>query len=175
MSAVFKHSAHLLHTYLDCKTDLFGFLSRRTGSACLAADLVHDLYFKLRQVKDVTSITNNRAYLFTMAANLATDHERVENRRRMILNEGGEAVWPTANDLGPECQALIDAELHFVIEEVAKLNKRPQEVFYLSRYQGKTQADIAAELGISITTVFKDLKVVMSRVAQARQRFAGNE
>lgn len=167
----------LMQTYLDCKIDLLQFLHRRTGSSSLAADLVHDLYLKLSNLGEQTStsIDNSRGYLFSMAANLATDHARVENRRLEILQEAKGAVWLETDDLSPERHALAHAELAYLSDEVAKLDPRCRKVFYLNRYEGKSQAEIAAELGIGVTTVFKDLKAAMAALMQARRRFHAAE
>ena len=175
MSLVIPPHCALIQTYLDCRTDLTQFLVRRTGSMSLAGDLVHDLYFKLCHLVKPVTITNRRAYLFSMAANLATDHARMENRRRKILEEEGAVIGSQYHELSPEHYVLVNAELCFVVEELAKLSERAQKVFYLSRYEDKYQAEIAAELGISITTVFKDLKLSMAVLNRARQNFAGEE
>ena len=173
MNMTFKQHSALIQSYLECQQDLTQFLAHRTGSLSLASDLVHDLYLKLCQLRISVTIKNQRAYLFRMAANLAIDHARLESRRRQILEEGGPSLWISDHDLSPEHHALVNAELRLVMAELAKLSKRARKVLYLSRYEGKYQADIAAELGISITTVFKDLKLSMSAISRARQYFAG--
>lgn len=165
----------LMQSYLDCKTDLLQFLSRRTGSPSLAADLVHDLFLKLSQASEHKLVENSRGYLFSMAANLATDHARVENRRQEILQLGIGLVWQQADDLDPECYALAEAELTYLAEEVAKLAPRCRKVFFLNRYEGKSQVDIADELGVGVTTVFKDLKVAMAALIRARRRFHADQ
>ena len=54
---------------------------------------------------------DRRAYLFTMAANLATDHMRVEKRRGEILAETDGAAWRQSEELTPERHAVARAEL----------------------------------------------------------------
>ncbi|ART79682.1 RNA polymerase sigma factor [Oceanisphaera avium] len=169
---IHSHTA-LIQSYLDCQRELTHFLVRRTGSFSLTGDLVHDLYLKLCHLREPVIITNQRAYLFSMAANLATDHARVENRRRQILEEEGGLMWTQNCERGPEHEAFINAELHFVIAALATLSERTRKVLYLSCYEGKYQADIAAELGISISTVFNDLKRSTAAIAQAKKHFAG--
>ena len=82
-------------------------------------------------------------------------------------------LWRQEDDLSPERHALARAELTFLEAEVAKLDPRCREVFYLSRYQGRSQAEIAAALGIGITTVYKDLKTALSVLTAAQRRFYG--
>lgn len=164
----------LMQTYMDCKLDLLRFLSNRTGSSSLAADLLHDLYLKLRQLGDSNTIGNSRSYLYSMAANLATDHLRIENRRQEILEEGKGVIWKDADNLSPESHTMAYVELDFLAQEIAKLEPRCRKVFYLSRYKGKSQSDIAAELGIGVSTVYKDLKLAMTILLEARRRFNAN-
>ena len=77
----------LVQAYREHEWELLRFLARRLGSMHLASDIAHDLYVKLLGAADHPDIRDRRAYLFSMAANLATDHLRVEGRRREILAE----------------------------------------------------------------------------------------
>jgi len=43
-----------------------------------------------------------------------------------------------------------------------------RNVFYLSRFEGKTQREIARQLGISRTTVEKHMRKILDRLAAAR-------
>jgi DNA-directed RNA polymerase specialized sigma24 family protein len=44
--------------------------------ALTAQDLMHELFVKITTQHDVPDIRNRKAYLFRMAANLATDYQR---------------------------------------------------------------------------------------------------
>ena len=83
----------LLRAYHEYEWELLSFLGRRLGSRSLAADIAHDLYVKLLRSDEDPSVRDRRAYLFTMAANLATDHIRVEKRRGEILAEARSRCW----------------------------------------------------------------------------------
>lgn len=163
----------LVETYLEYKIELLRFLSKRLGSPALAADLVHDLYVKLRSTPDIPSVQNHRAYLFRMAANLATDHVRGESRRAEIRDREVGVIWRNADNLTPERHVIDRAELAYLKEEIAKLPSRHRRVFFLSRFEGKTQAEIAESLGVGITTVHKDIKKVMTVLLAAHRRFHG--
>lgn len=106
-----------------------------------------------------------------MAAHLATDHLRTEKRRSEILAEADKVVWQESNELTPERHALARAELRYLESAIAALPDRCRRVFYLSRYEGKGQVEIAEELGLGLTTVYKDLKTVMATLVSARRRF----
>lgn len=161
----------LLRAYREHEWELLRFLARRLGSANLAADIAHDLYAKLCGVADHPDIRDRKAYLFGMAANLATDHLRVERRRSEILAEADGLVWRQTDELTPERHVLARAELRFLEAVVAELPERARQVFRLSRYEGRSQAEIADALGIGVTTVYSDLKAVMAALTRARRRF----
>ncbi|MCG8543246.1 MAG: sigma-70 family RNA polymerase sigma factor [Alphaproteobacteria bacterium] len=161
----------LLEAYREYEWELLRFLARRLGSTSLAADLAHDLYVKLLQANAHPPIHDRRNYLFSMAANLATDHLRVESRRREILAEIDGLVWRRDDELTPERHAMARAEFAYLKSEIAKLPPRCRQVFYLSRFKGRTQGEIAEALGIGPTTVYKDLKTAIAAMIDARRRF----
>ena len=163
----------LLRAYREYEWELLRFLRKRLGSTSLASDIAHNLYLKLLNAGEHPPIHDRRAYLFSMAANLATDHLRVEIRRREILAEVDGLVWRRADEMTPERHAMARAELRYLQKEVAKLPARCRRVFYFSRYEGKSQAEIAETLGIGMTTVYKDLKLAIAVVVEARRRFRG--
>jgi RNA polymerase sigma-70 factor (ECF subfamily) len=165
----------LVEAYLENERDLLRFLSKRLGSPSLAADLAHDLYLKLRRSNHPPTVRDRRAYLFSVAANLAADHVRVERRRSEIRAEIDGTTWRQADDLTAERHAMGRAELAYLEAEIATLSPRCRHVFYLNRYEGKSQAEIASALGLGLTTVYKDLKTAMATLIAARRRFQGHQ
>lgn len=161
----------MLQAYREHEWELLRYLARRLGSMHLASDIAHDLYLKLLGGIDHPDIRDRKAYLFGMAANLATDHLRVERRRSEILDEAGEVAWRRTDALTPERHALARDELRYFEEVVQALPERARQVFHLSRYEGKSQTEVAAILGLGATTVYKDLKLVMDTLLRARRAF----
>jgi RNA polymerase sigma-70 factor (ECF subfamily) len=164
-------NSSLLWAYREYEWELLRFLARRLGSASLAADIAHELFLKLCGATDHPDIRDRKAYLFSMAANLATDHLRTEKRRSAILAEADKVVWGQTDELTPERHALARAELRYLETAVAALAPRCRQIFYLSRYEGRSQLEIAEQLGLGLTTVYKDLKIVMATLVEARRRF----
>ena len=160
----------LLQAYLAHEWELRRYLSQRLGCPSLAADLTHDIYLKLRRSDDLPDVRDSRAYLFGMAANLATDHLRVEQRRREIRTEADGVVWHDRDERTPERHALNQAELDYIEAAAARLTPRCRQIFYLNRYEHKSQAEIAQELGLGLTTVYKELKTAMAALVAARRR-----
>lgn len=158
----------LHRSFRDHHRDLVRFLMRRLRCAFTARDLAHDLYLKLGDVDGAARIGNGRAYLFRMAANLATDHLRGEARRAEILQEArdildGGAEWRT-----PERDVIARDELDRLRREVAGLPELSRRIFHLNRFEGRTHRDIAQQLGVSVTTVENHMRKVLDRLAAAR-------
>ena len=163
----------LQQTFLEYETELVRFLTGRVGSSSLAADLAQDLYLKLHRTGASARVRDRRAYLFSMAANLARDHARVEGRRAELREQAGSLVCEESDRLTPERHLMGRAELAFVEAEVARLDARTRRIFYLSRFEGMTREEIALELGIGVTTVYKSLTLAMACLVAARKRFRG--
>ncbi len=161
----------LLRDYHLHERALLRFLARRLGSPVKASDLAHDLYVKLLGRVDDAPVRDSRALLFTMAANLATDHLRVERRRQELLSEASDLLGRRREELTPEHRALARAELDCLRAVIAGFPQRRRQVLYLSRFKGKTQAEIAALLGVGQTTVYKELSAAMAALLAARKDF----
>jgi DNA-directed RNA polymerase specialized sigma24 family protein len=68
----------------------------------MARDLTREIFLKIKGQDDATPIHNQKAYLFRMAANLATDYLRVEQRRAEILMEANDLLREQVEYRHPE-------------------------------------------------------------------------
>ncbi|KAF0803482.1 sigma-70 family RNA polymerase sigma factor [Alcanivorax xiamenensis] len=159
----------LLEAYQQHREDLLGFLTRRLRCHFTAADLLQELYLRLVQAENQGPVLNRRAYLYRMAANLATDHIRVESRRREILeqNHQPEDLLETR---GPERNCMADETLRRLQDALQDLPERSRHIFFANRFEGKTQQQIAKELGVSTTTVENHIRRVFEHLAKIRDQ-----
>jgi RNA polymerase sigma factor (sigma-70 family) len=163
----------LLQAYRDHEPALVRFLTRRLKCRFTAADVAHEVYLRLLADGAEAGVRNGKAYLFRMAANLATDHQRIESRRAEILAQVNELLWGGPDSITPERHALARAELAHLAAAVRTLPERTRRVFALSRFEGKSQREIAAVLGVSSTTVEKHLGRALDRLHDAHRAFEG--
>lgn len=166
------HDTALTRAFFENRQDLIAFLKAKLQCAATADDLCQDIYLKLRRVDDPSAIDNCRGYLFMMAANLVADRLRAEVRRLSLLKERGrEAAWKPAQERTPEELLVARAEIDYLNRAVAKLPELSRRIFYANRFESKTQRDIAAEFGVSISTVEYHIRKVLDHLASARKEF----
>lgn len=160
----------LIESYRMNERDLVRFLARRLKCIFTAHDLAHEIYLKLHSLDDAVAIGNPKAYLFRIAANLATDHLRTENRRSAILAEAHDMLWGGTAETTPEQSLIAREELARLRAAVAELSPTSRQIFFLNRFGGKTQREIAAAMGVSLTTVEKHIRKALHHLAAARDR-----
>jgi RNA polymerase sigma-70 factor (ECF subfamily) len=158
----------LLRAFLENHPDLVRFLSRRLRCLFTARDLAQEVYLRLARAGGEDTVENPRALLFRIAANLATDHVRVQGRRAELLQEANAMLWDQEDEISPERQILARDELARIGAALASLPERTRHVFYLNRFEGVAQSEIACRLGISRTSVEKHMRRAWARVADAR-------
>jgi RNA polymerase sigma-70 factor (ECF subfamily) len=145
---------------------LLRLVQRILGSDGGAEDVIQSVWFKARGVDSGTPISNPRAYLYRLAANLATDHGRERTRRTRLLAD--HYLWGPDEVLSTEEQVMAQAELQRVLEAAEHLPEPTRTIFRLNRLQGMTQSDIARRQGVSVTTVENHVRSALQRLAWAR-------
>ena len=143
----------LASLFSEYSADLRRLISHKFGDVHDAEDIVQDAFHNVLGSKDVHNIDNPRAYLYQSAHNLALN--RIRKRRRE------QAYIEACNDdeLGPPLENHVAAErdLQAVQAALHRLPNQCQRAFVLSRVHAKTYAEIAEELGVSVSTVEKYL------------------
>lgn len=164
----------LVEAYDQHRDALKSYLIRRLQCPDTAEDLTQETWLKANRSGSVpAAISNPRAYLFTMAANLATDYLRTETRRSELRGEYRGALCDSVDPLTPEQYLIAQDELKHLRKAVARLRPISRKIFYLSRFSGRSYTDIAAELGVSTTTVANHIRLVLDHLAEAREDYAG--
>ena len=148
---------------------LIRFLAAR-GAGDEAEDLLHDLWQKVGTQPE-RPIADPLSYLYRAAENLVRD-----SRRAMLSRGKRQHDWQDVTT-APEDQflgerALIAREqLQEIHATLHNLGSRTELVFRRFRLEGVGQAAIARELGISLSSVEKDLQRAYRALAELRAKF----
>lgn len=167
-----KPPAVLLRMFLNERHRLVKRIKQVVGSTSVAEDLAQDTFVKLwqRSSKD----TDTAGLLHRTAQNLALDYLRSQAvRRRYQTNELNAADEPPQAP-SPEQIANTMQQWQRLTEQLNDLPPRTKRVFLLNRIEGETYNAIAERLGISISTVEKDMMRAM-RLCREWKRQSINE
>ena len=146
---------------------------RAHGAGDAAEDLLQELW-----LKSVSSpagpISSPRNYLYRAATNLMIDRRRSESQaeRREIEWAASADRLPDspANDPGAERELDGRRRLAMVEAEMNKLPPRALSVFRQHRIEGRTQREIAAQMGLSSSTIESDLRGVYRLLDELRRK-----
>ncbi|MBD9485537.1 sigma-70 family RNA polymerase sigma factor [Pseudomonas sp. PDM14] len=137
--------------YSDHHSWLRGWLRKRIGNNCDAADLAQDTFVRVIKARSALQIREPRHYLSTVAKGLLIDLFR----RRSLENAYLEALAcvPEAEQPSLEEQALLLEALLEIDRLLDGLGATVKQTFILSQCDGLPYAEIARRLGISLRTV----------------------
>ncbi len=142
---------------LPLRAQLHQYVRRILLNDAEVEDIVHETLVKVMTVNDWRRVASPSAFLKTVARNLMLDLFR----RRSIVPIHFVADMGTLNVIdetaNPESTWIGREELRLLAELVAALPPQCQRVFTLRRIYGMSPPDIAAELGLSLSTVEKHL------------------
>jgi RNA polymerase sigma-70 factor (ECF subfamily) len=126
---------------------------RIAGSPEAAEDIAHDAFVKLSG-RDVGEA--DIGLLVRTAQNLARDMKRAERVRasyaaEVTVEQLGQPV------IGAEQQTAARQELDALFTALKSLPERTQRIFLLSRLDEMTYPQIAKKLGVSVSTIEKEM------------------
>jgi RNA polymerase sigma-70 factor (ECF subfamily) len=146
--------------FLENRSALLRFLRAR-GAGDYAEDLCQDIWMKL-ETREPEDVTDPLPYLYRVANNLMLDRYRSTTRREKREQDwagGSTGLMSDIADDVPVDEQLIAAQRLAQAEAVLRaLGPRVEMVFRRFRIEGVGQRTIAEELGVSLTTVEKDLQ-----------------
>lgn len=153
--------------FSDCHRELEAMLYTRLHCRETAADICQEAFARLCRAEDLSTVGNLKAYLFRTATNLMFDHFRSQAVRGRSTLEWYDETPPDIEDLrSAETVAVGEQELDKLIEALESLSPLCQRIFYLNRFEGLKQREIAETLNISIRTVEDNIKRALRHCAK---------
>jgi RNA polymerase sigma-70 factor (ECF subfamily) len=147
---------------VDRYDDLRRRLARRLGSAELATEVLHETYLRLnRDSVELGVVQSPKAYLFRSALNVAADHHRKAEGRRLdtLETETLRGIADAAIDPVKAMEARLEVTtLERALEE---LTPRRRAILIAARLEEVPHVEIAARFGISTRMVEKELRAAL--------------
>ena len=158
--------------FLANRETLLRFLRARGGTDS-AEDLLQEVWLRAATA-ETGPIAEPLSYLYRTANNLMLDRHRSAvrgQRRDQQWSEAAGGAVPGVDDAPSAERVLIARErLRTAEAALAALGDRAATVFRRYRIEGVSQRDIAAELGISLSAVEKDLQKAYRAMIDLRRR-----
>lgn len=151
---------------------LNNWLRRYTRCPFKAADLTHDTFCRLLERPDSTPPRTPRSYIATIARRLMIDDARRARVESAFLKAQATLVDGISQP-GPDQIAEAIAELLMVTRALDELPERVRRAYLLSRLDGRSHAEIAAELGVSRSMVKQYVAKAYSRCYAAAYGASG--
>jgi RNA polymerase sigma-70 factor (ECF subfamily) len=135
----------------------YGLAYRVTGQQILAQDVVHDAFMALWRAPEAYDPARGsfRTFFLSMVHHRGVDLVRREHRLR-ARTEKAANLEPVADEDPADAVAeagYLSVRRKEVHEALTGLSEAQRQVLEMAYYDGKTQVEIAAELGIPLGTV----------------------
>jgi len=167
MSAGQRAHPDAMHAlYSDHHGWLCKWLLGKLGCAHSAADLAQDTFVRIIAGRNTAELREPRAFLATIARGLVIDHWRRQDLERAYLD--AIAHLPDSQMPSPETRLLILETLAGIDALLDGLQAKTRTAFLLSRLEGLSYPDIAAQLGVSLSSVEKYMAVAIRHCLAAR-------
>lgn len=170
-----SHSSYIKELYAAHWDELCGYLkSKFSGTSIDPEDIAQAVFTKFAGLEDCKEIKNPRGFLFTAARNRAYDEFRKEKIR--LAHKDGErhAYKQDLNDnLSPENVLSRRQNIRLMADTVTRLPKIQRSVLLLHRLEKLTYTQIANKMGLSETTIRRNVAKAVERIRKDLRRANG--
>lgn len=146
------------------------YFCRRGIDLADAQDLVQEVFERLSRPGVRERVGRVEGYLFTIASNLAVEHIRYRQVRR--VNPAADVATSLQRDEEFPPDRLLEGrqELDLVVAALNGLPERMRNIFILARLENLTHTEIATRLGISRRLVQYEVTLATACLADQRRR-----
>lgn len=151
-------AAAIAELYANEYARLTRIVSRILNRPDAAEDVIQDTFIKLsgHGIKP-----SDRGLLVRAVQNMARDYNRGE-RLRTALPDSIQRTHPEREGISPEHETIAREGLSSLLQAIHSLPRRRAQIFLLAKLDGMSYARIAEELGVSLSTVEKEIAAAMA-------------
>jgi RNA polymerase sigma factor (sigma-70 family) len=154
---------------------LVRFLALRMNSREDAEDIAQAAFIRLYTLDDPSKLSNAKAFLFQVAANMSIDQLRRKVLHQNYLEREGakpssDGSMPTnapVENISLEREMEAKETLRFIYQALEGLPQNPRQAFILHRAKGLTYEDIAKQMGVSKSSVEKYILEALKHLRSA--------
>ena len=157
--------SHFNQVFLTQRVILLRTLQRMVNNPSTAEDLLQETYLRVTRALSERTVEHLEPFVFQTARNLALDHLRSRRiQSRTVLEDvPTEVIESVPSSLSTPEEAHQAAQLlERLSVSLSQLSARQQRIFILSRLHGCSYQEIARELDVSLSTVQKELKLILA-------------
>ncbi|MHC8319128.1 RNA polymerase sigma factor [Pseudomonas sp. GB2N2] len=165
------------HVFITQRVSLLRTLERMVNNHSTAEDLLQETYLRVTRALSERAIDHLEPFVFQTARNLALDHLRARRiQSRTMLDDVPPAVVESIAAPASSAEDAAHAEqlLERLNVSLSELSSRQQQIFILSRLHGHSYLEISERLGVSLSTVQKELKLIMAVCIGVAEKHDGN-
>lgn len=123
-----------------------------------ADDVLQDTFLKL-SAHDLK--ISDRGLLVRAAQNVARDYNRLEKTRASLFEKVHDSQI-IGEPVSPEKNLVVSDQLQSLFQAIHSMPRRRAQIFLLAKLDGMPYATIAEELGVSLSTVEKEMAAAMA-------------
>lgn len=160
------HEASITDLYAQEFSDLRRHIGRKLRNQYEAEDVVQEAYVRMLTMPDNHAVLRNaKAFLFTVASNLAVDTVRRAQRLRRLFPDMSDTTTAFEGDMlevicprrSTEEQVDATMRLTSVLAALDDLPATCRQAFLLHKVHELSYAEVAAEMGVTVSMVEKHL------------------
>lgn len=161
--------AFLAQAHASFDKSLRRFFARRGVAREDLEDLIQEVYLRLARQPNVATIRSAQAFVFATATNLLRDGFRRRRTRGAQCSIEAGGVQVLAEGVDPERAAECSQHLRAVREVIGSLKPATRHVFLGHRMRGQSYAELAHELGVSVSMIEKHMICAIAALNPLRQ------
>jgi RNA polymerase sigma-70 factor (ECF subfamily) len=156
------------------RRSLTRFFQRRVRDSADVEDLVQEVFTRIVARDDTRPVDNLGGYVFQTAASVLADRGRRRSSRHADAHEQFDPEHHGDKEFDPERVLSGKESLRAATAALLSLPERTRTIFVLHRLEGYKHREIAAQLGISVSAVEKQIIRAVQHLAKTVGRNHGS-